>query len=346
MAIPLIILAVAATTAAFGVRKGKNAHQMKKLAHHIMEKSEKEITELKAKIERDIKAAEESHETLGRRKQEIYEYSLKDFARTFNRISNIEISEHHFFENMQMVRDSMDTIEDSIAKSDEVKTLITSGVAGALTAYGAYSAINVLSVTGAGVASAGAATAGAGTAAVAGAGTVAAGAAGTASTSLVGAAVLSGGTILISAMIGSAVGIYGKIAETKAGIKLNEAYRHKYQTKEKIEEMKLKRSSSRALKLQADLYAKLLGTINSYFWYRVKQLDKALDQYGTDAATLPQSTIDLAMILLAMARTLNTLLSTNLVTNKGAIDVNSEIVYNKTVKDWPTLRDTCRAITC
>jgi len=339
MAIPLLFLAAAAVSA-WGVRKGKNAYNMNQMAEQIKAKSEETVKEFEAKISRDIKAAEESLETLGRRKQEIYEHSLKDFVNAFNRISNIEVTEHHFFESMQMVQESMDSIEKSISESDEVKTLITSGVAGALGAFGAYSAMNVLSVTG--VASAGAATAGAGTVAT----SAGIGAMGSIGTGIAGAALTSGLTIVASALIAPALGIYGKVAETKAGMRLNEAYKHKFQSDEKIEEMKIKQTSCRALKLQADLYARLLGTINSYFWYRVKQLDKALDQYGTDAATLPQNVIDLAMILVAMARTLNTLLSTNLVNNKGNIEVDSKRVYDKTVKSWPALRDTCCAISC
>lgn len=327
MAFPIIILAAAAASAIYGARKGKLATVKHKTAEKIIETAEEAKRIANEKLQLNMELAERSLQDLGRMKQQIYEKPLKQFVQAFSLIQRVQLKDLEGFENMSTVDEMIDAIQQDISLVDTAKTLATSSVGGALTAFGAYSAVTTFSAT---------SIAGAGGAATVGTGLIAMPTTAAAASGLLASTV----TLVGSAFLGPTLALAGKIADTKAGIKLNNALKHKYENDEVIEELHLKKLSCIAIREQADLYCKLLGQLNSVFWPRVKIMREAIEAEGLDPNTYKKETLELMSVVVSLAKTISTVLNTNIVNSKGHLDIVAPIIYKETVTSLNEIKKT------
>lgn len=323
MALPLIILAAAAASALYGARNSKLAAVTHKAAEEIVEKAQEAHRRANEKLQRNMEAASNSLHDLGRMKQQIYENSLRDFVQAFGLIQRIQITELQGFENMKSVDEMIEAIQEDISLVDNVKTLAKGTVGGALTAFGAYSAVTTFSTT---------AVAGASGAAAVGTGIALPTTAVAAGSLLTSTATLLGG-----AFVGPALAIAGKVALVKAQTKESNAKEFSHDTNDKITQLNMKASNCIAIKKQADKFFKLLGQLNALFWPRVKKMRQDIEREGLDPTTYSRETIELMSVVVALAKTISTVLNANIVNEKGQVEFASEMIYQqveKYVKDF------------
>lgn len=264
-----------------------------------------------------VERAENSLQELGRMKQQIYDNSLRQFVQAFSLIQRVQLKELKGFENMNTVDEMIGAIEHDISLIDNATALAKGTVGGALTAFGAYSAVTTFSAT---------SIAGAGGAATVGSGLI------VMPTSAVAAGGLltSTATLIGGAFLGPCLAIAGKIAETKARTKECNALQYEKITIKKIEQLQVKASNCTAIAAQADLFCKLLGQLNSKFWPRVKNMRAAIEREGLDPNTYSKETLELLSVVVALAKAISTVLNTNIVNNKGQVEFASQLIYNQT----------------
>ena len=165
----------------------------------------------------DTKAAVEG---LGRTKIEILSGSVNDFINNFKKIKNINLRETEGIKELKHLNMSQDDFSDLEASSFQASQVAVNGLssvgAGALMAYGTYSAVGLLGVASTGTAIGGLSGVAATNATLAwlGGGALSAG----------GFGIAGGMAVLGGLVAGPALAIGGSIFASKAKTALNDAY--------------------------------------------------------------------------------------------------------------------------
>ena len=220
MPIPLLFIAIAATTGAVGVGKSIKAGVDQKEANNTNGYADRVVKEASEKIETCRKNCGSAIENLGRCKIDILDNSIKPFISEFEKINHVELTESKGLNELQkMVLDKGNFSE--LKELQSMATTMIGGVAsgavvGAVTAFGAYGAAGALATasTGTAIASLSGAAATNATLAFFGGGSLAVGGLG-----------IAGGTAVLGGLVaGPALAALGVVVGAKASANKDRAY--------------------------------------------------------------------------------------------------------------------------
>lgn len=194
MPLPLLI-GLAVVTGGVGIAKGIGAADTQSKANNLNEKAQDIVDLAKEKMEFSRESSGASIKQLGECKVDILQGSVIQFINEFKKVKNIELDKSYieFDEFSKIILDEkqLEELKDvTLIASTIAKGVASGGVAGAVTAFGAYSLATTLATASTGTAIAGLSGAAATNATLAffGGGSLAAGGLGMAG----GAAVLGG----------------------------------------------------------------------------------------------------------------------------------------------------------
>lgn len=328
MPIPVFFIGAAAATAAFGVGKSikagvdqKNANVTNKKAANIVEQS----TYL---IETARNNCGSAIEKLGLCKIGILDNSIKPFIDGFEKLNHVELKESEGLNELQkMVLDKKTFAQlknlQSMASS-MVGGVATGAMAGALTAFGAYSAAGLLATasTGTAIASLSGAAATNATLAFFGGGSLAAGGLG-----------MAGGTMVLGGLVaGPALAVLGLVLGAKASSNKHKAYSNLAQANEFMEEMYVAASVCNGIRKRSNMFKRFLLSLNSVFEPLIFEMQTIIKNKGTDFRTFSNEEKKIVAEAMALAGAIKAILDTPILDDDGNLTSESEIVINN-IKD-------------
>lgn len=275
--IPIIFGAVAAGSAAVGIKKGIDAHdnfsEAKSINNEAQSMMEEACTNLK---ERHAKT--QSHiSALAEIKIDLYQNSLTPFVDYFKKIKNIDFSELAFDETIANNEEKFIDIANATVRMGEVlaggATALSSSAITGLAVLGGVKAFGLAS-TGASIASLSGVAATNATLAWLGGGSLAAGGFG-----------IAGGTLVLGGLIaGPALAIGGLMLANKSQEAVENAYANKSKAKLEVEKMKLAETALKAISKRCKEVTKVLWKLQSPFNDQLELLKELVtknDNYKT-----------------------------------------------------------------
>ncbi len=330
MPIPLVFIGIAAVTGAIGAGKTvkagidqKDANETNERANRIVEKASDKINECRKNCGAAI-------ENLGRRKIRILDQSIKPFVAEFEKLNNVDFTDSSGLNELQKL--VLDKVGFNELKSlQSVATSLASGMAsgamaGAVTAFGAYSAAGALATasTGTAIASLSGAAATNATLAFFGGGSLAAGGLGMAG----GAAVLGG------LVAGPALAILGCVAGAKASANRDEAYSNLAKAKTFREEMDVALVLWIGIRKRAAMFSRFLLSLNSVFEPLIYEMALIIANKGTDFRNFSDEEKRVIAKAMSMAGAIKSILDTPLLDEKGNLSLESGVIIEKIKKSW------------
>lgn len=329
MPIPLLFIAIGGGTAALGLGKSIKAGVDQKQANEINGYANDIVEEAKEKIDRCRKECGEAVASLGKRKINVLDNSVRPFITEFEKLSHVEFDDKTILdEHRKMILDRKEFAElkqlQSMASS-MVGGVASGAVAGAITALGAYGAAGALATasTGTAIATLSGAAATNATLAFFGGGSLAVGGLG-----------IAGGTAVLGGLVaGPALAVIGFVAGAKASGNKDKAYTNFAKAKEFKEEMDVASEMCIGIKKRAAMFEQFLIKLNLVFDPLVYKMKQIIDTKGTDYRKF--STNEKAVVAEAMtlAGTIKSVLDTPILDKEGRLTEESEEM-EKFIHDW------------
>lgn len=326
MPIPFLFIAAAAGTGALGIGKTIKAGVDQKEANETNERAQRIIRNASEKIETCRKNCGASIDNLGQRKIKILDDSVKPFIREFEKLNRVELSESKGLNELQkMVLD-----EKSFTELKELQTIATSvaggvasgAMAGAITAFGAYSAAGVLATasTGTAIASLSGAAATNATLAFFGGGSLATG----------GLGIAGGSAILGGLVAGPALAVLGVVVGAKASANLDKAYSNLSEAKAYREEMNTAAVACIGIRKRAAMFNRFLLSLNVVFEPLVVEMKQIIAKKGSDFRKFSDDEKKVIAEAMAMAGAIKTILDTPILDDEGNLSPESDTIVDVT----------------
>jgi hypothetical protein len=316
MPIPFIIGGIALAAGAYGAKKGYDAYEDYDMANYYNEKAERIYDDAKEELEEARKDTQDSLESLGELKLELYASSILPFIETYNKIKNMpkealtykegkEISEIKKlnFKNIEL----------------ELKKIVGGGVAslgsGGLVGLASYGGVGMLGTTAGGTAISGLSGAAATNATLAwlGGGSLASGGFG-----------MAGGMAVLGGIVaGPVLAVGGMMIASKAEEARNNARSNLRQAELAEEEMKTAVVKTKAIQRRVSELSEVTVKINEIFVPFLNALNSLVvkednwNEYSEIEKVLVTKTG-------TVWRTLFNLLEVNILTEKGELTENSK----------------------
>ncbi len=200
--------------------------------------------------------------------------------------------------------------------------VLSGGMAGALTAFGAYGAAGALASasTGTAISTLSGAAATNATLAFFGGGSLAAGGLG-----------MAGGTAVLGGLVaGPALAVIGFVVGAKASANRDKAYTNLARAREFSEEMDTAAVMCSGIRKRANMFSRFLISLNSIFEPLIYEMSKIIVNKGTDYKTFTDEEKSVVAEAMAMAGAIKTILDTPILTDSGDLTKESEKVVDLT----------------
>lgn len=326
MPLPLLFIAAGAVTGAIGVGKSIKAGADQKEANETNEIAEDIIRDASKKIEICRKNCGEAIDNLGKRKVQILDESVKPFIREFEKLNHVELSKSKGLNELQkLVLDKK-----SFSQLKELQSMATSmvggvasgAVAGAVTAFGAYSAAGALATasTGTAIASLSGAAATNATLAFFGGGARAIG----------GLGMLGGSAVLGGLVAGPALAVLGMVVGAKASANLDAAYSNFAKARKYSEEMDVAALACMGIRKRSAMFNRFLLSLNTVFEPLVFEMTQIIKTRGTDFRKFSDDEKKVVAEAMAMAGAIKSILDTPILDDDGNLSPESEQIVEMT----------------
>ena len=324
MPIPFLVVAlgaVAASTASVGVGKSIKGGIDQKDAKNTNQRAEEIVDVAKKAAERSKNYSGEAIQSLGYKKIEILDRSIKPFVDLFEKIHNIDLLESDGLNELNNLKFDNQSLRELKEMSTMASSLI-GGIAGgatlgAVAAFGAYGAAMTLgscATTGTMIATLSGAAAKSATLAFLGGGALSVGGLG-----MAGGAVVLGGLVA-----GPALAVMGFIIGAKASANKDAAYANLANAKEFEEEAKTIQVLCKAIRTRATMFECLLIRLNSIFVPLIYELENIIATAGCDYSKYNQHQKETVAGCLSVATAIKAVLDTPILTEEGLPTKGSE----------------------
>ena len=326
MPIPLLFIgAAAAASGMFGVGKTVKAGIDFADANSTNKSADEIIEGASSKIEKCRKNCGDAIKCLGEQKVLVLNDSIKSFIQEFEKLKNVELKKSDEI-NISSGLNEFHKMDLDLGEFEELKKLqsvaasIAEGVAsgtivGAATAFGALGAASTFATasTGTAIATLSGAAATNATLAFFGGGSLAAGGLG-----------MAGGAMVLGGIIGApALVALGFIVGAKASKNKAEAYTNLAKAKKYEEEMEVASALCKKIKKRANLFYRMLLSLNAMFEPKIYEMGEIVKHHGTDYREFSEDekkTVDEAM---ALAGAIKLVLDTPLLDDDGNLTEDS-----------------------
>lgn len=325
MPLPFILAGAAIAAGAFGIKKGLDAKSDMDKAKRVTESANEIGRKAQARLENQQEDTKAAVEGLGRTKIEILSGSVNDFINNFKKIKNINLRETEGIKELKHLNMSQDDFSDLEASSFQASQVAVNGLssvgAGALMAYGTYSAVGLLGVASTGTAIGGLSGVAATNATLAwlGGGALSAG----------GFGIAGGMAVLGGLVAGPALAIGGSIFASKAKTALNDAYSNRDKAELFKTQVKKICTEMRGISRRAEQLEELLNDLNQLLVPSVDEMKAILQDTGTNwqQYTVKQKKEIGKCVLLAQA--IKKVLDTKLLTDDGVLTEESIVALQQ-----------------
>lgn len=326
MPLPLILGGIAVVAGLTGAKKAYDASQKNSKASRINDKAETICDLAKQSVNEARKQANDSLQTLGKKKLDVMSNDIHHFVESFSKIHNVELTDSEGIKELENFKFDKETLaemkEQSSLAIDMASGLAEGTVAGGLAALGAYGAAMTFGAasTGTAIATLSGVAATNATLAFLGGGSLAAGGLG-----------IAGGTAVLGGLVaGPALAILGFTLDAKADKNLENARSNLAKAREIKEEMDAASDLCKAISDRSNMYTKLLTRLMGLFKPLLRKMDHIIELSGTDFQEY--SKIDKKMIAMTVAIALATkkVLDTPLLQKDGTLTDESYTVQLET----------------
>ena len=325
MPIPILFIAAAAATGAFGIGKSvkagvdsKKAKDLNKSANSLVEDAKRMLTSAKNQTSSCL-------QQLGQDKIDVCSGSIMNFIDVFGKIKNVNFKSSAGLN--ELAKFSVD--KNSLIELRQLGTFATSllgGVAGgamggALTAFGAYSAAGSFAIasTGTAISSLSGAAATNATLAFFGGGSLATGGLG-----------IAGGTAVLGGLVaGPALAIMGLIVGAKASKAKDEARSNYAKAEQFADEAELASELCYSIARRASMFSSLLKSLDMRFVPLISDMDSIIRQKGVDFKNYSKEQQETIAACASLAGAIKAILDTTILTEDGHLTAESGDTYLK-----------------
>ncbi len=323
--VPLALSILSGGLAAAGIGTGANALHNNQKAQSINQSSQATVDYANESADAARKKSNKSLETLGKTKLEVLDQSMNRFISTFEKIHSIDLKDSpalNEFKSFSLDKQSIVHIRKlSNLASSALGGLIGGAGAGALAAFGAYSATMTFAAasTGTAIASLSGVAATNATLAFLGGGALAAG----------GGGMALGSTVLGGVVAGPAIAILGIVMNASASKNLDHAYSNHYKAEEIIAAMHVIKALCDAITARAELYTVLLKNLDLIFVNLIEDIEHITYVHGYDYASYTNEEQSTIAMTLSMAGAIKKILDTPLLDEDGSLTESSHAVHDE-----------------
>ena len=326
MPIPLIPLLVGGA-ALFGAGSVAKSISDNSKADTLNADAEDVVDYGKQVLEMGRDGASEALKTLGGRKVYVLEHGVKDFVDIFGQLKNIDFNQPQGIDEMGNFRlDSMSLsgLREMTGLASSVSSGVAAGtLAGALTAFGAYSGAMAFGAasTGTAIATLSGAAATNATLAFFGGGSLAAGGLG-----------IAGGAMVLGGLVAApALAVLGLFMGSSANENLERARSNMSKAKRFYAEMKTAAIACNGIRRTAYLFDRLLVRLNGLLCNANDAMRRVISNHGTDYMTFTPDEKKAVGAAASLAKAVKTILDTPILTEDGRLTPESLTAAN-TVK--------------
>lgn len=328
MPIPFLIMGIIAGSAALGagttVKAGVDTNKSKKInneCQYIIELS----TE---KAEKTREICNDAIFNLGEEKIHVLNNTVNRFITAFEKIHSIEFQESEGLRELGRMRIDKASLGElknlSIMADSLLKGVAGGGVAGAITAFGAYNGAMFLGTasTGTAISTLSGAAATKATLAFLGGGALKAGGLG-----------IAGGTTVLGGLIAApALAIFGLFLGAKASANKEKAYSNLAKAEEYEEEMNKLIVVLRGIRLRANMFERLILRINCLLEPLVVELENIVNNSGTDFRKYSVKEKEIVGKSMATAGALKSVIDTPILTDEGTLSYKALSIADSAIK--------------
>lgn len=315
MPIPFIVMGIIAGSAAVGAGKTVKAGLDTKKANEINNESQYVIELSTNKAEKARKKCNDAIYSLGEQKMYVLDGVITRFISSFEKIHNIEFQESEGLRELGKIRLDKSGLGElkklSIMAGSLLKGVGGGGVAGAITAFGAYNGAMLLGTasTGTAISTLSGAAATKATLAFLGGGALKAGGLG-----------IAGGTTVLGGLIAApALAVFGIVVGAKASANKEKAYSNLAKAEEYEEEMNKLVVVLRGIRLRANMFERLVLKLSCLLEPLVYDLEKVIMNSGTDFSKYSLLEKEIVGKSMSTAGALKSVLDTAILNDEGAL---------------------------
>ena len=325
MPIPVLFIAAAAITGAFGVGKSVKAGVDTKKAKDLNRSANAIVEDAKRMLETARNQTSSCLQQLGQDKIEICSGSIMDFVDVFGKIKNVNFNGSAGLD--ELANFSVDN--NSLVELKQLGTFATSllgglaggAMGGALTAFGAYSAAGTFAIasTGTAISSLSGAAATNATLAFFGGGSLATGGLG-----------IAGGTAVLGGLVaGPALAIMGLIVGAKASKAKDEARSNYAKAEQFADESEVATELCFAIARRASMFSSLLKSLDMRFVPLISEMESIINQKGVDFKKYSKEQQETIAACASLAGAIKAILDTTILTEDGKMTAESGDTYLK-----------------
>lgn len=322
MPIPAILLALAGAAAAAGVGTGANAIRKNKEAKEVNAQANSIYDKARTAAEQARSAANTQLEEYGERKLNVLDKTMNQYLSVFSQIHSITLKESEGINELlkfRMDKQSVKAMRELVHIASSIIGGVVGGAgAGALAAFGAYSATMTFAAasTGTAIASLSGAAATNATLAFLGGGALAAG----------GGGIALGTTVLGGVVAGPAIAVLGIAMNASASKNLNKAYSNKFEAQRMAEELKTVTSACRGISNRCEVFISLLNKLSELLEKMTHQLEWIVSSSGCDYSAYTDAEQAVVAMSLSVAGAIKKILDTPILAEDGSVTKESKAV--------------------
>ena len=318
--LPIVFIIPAAATGIAGSAKTVKSFMDSRDADRMTDDANSRVNLARDNLERSRRLCADALSDLGEEKVFVLNNSIERFIASFEQIKNLELVESLGLEELRKLRvdkESMAELKEMQQFAAAVAGGVATGVAGgALTAIGAYNAAMAFGAasTGTAISALNGAAATNATLAFFGGGSLAAGGAG-----------IAGGVMVLGGLVaGPALLVMGLITGKKADEKLEVAKANSAQADEVCEELSNAAFQCDAIRRRTNMFFAFLARLDARLVPLTIKLEDVLAEEGVDYSLYSPAAKSTVLRTATIAGSVKALLDTPILTEDGAITVESE----------------------
>ena len=310
----------AVITGAAGAGKTIKGIVDNKSANRLTRNANARVEDAKGQLERSRTLCADALSSLGEEKLFVLNNSISDFINAFEQIKNLELEDSLGLEELRKLKidkESMAELKEMQQFAAAIAGGASAGIAGgALTAFGAYNAAMAFGAasTGTAISALSGAAATNATLAFFGGGSLATG----------GLGIVGGTAVLGGIVAGPALLVMGLITSKKADEKLEIAKANDAQANEICEELSNAAFRCNAIRRRTNMFYAFLARLDARVIPLMYQLEGVLDKEGNDYSKYSPEVKSVVLRAATMAGSVKSILDTPILTEEGAIMVESE----------------------
>ena len=326
MPLPILFIGIAAATGAVGIGTGVKAGIDNANARQINNDANSLVQNAAETIDLQRTACGKALESLGQIKLSVLNSDMQAFLDSFSRIKNVDFRDNVEIDDLKKFhidKKEFDEMQELVSFAGAVTGGIAAGSAGgALTALGAYGAVQTIAAasTGTAIASLSGAAATNATLAFFGGGAIAAG----------GGGMALGSVVLGGLVAGPALMVVGLAAGKAAEKNLDQAYTNKFEAIRISEELSAASLQCEAIRRRTYMFYDLLARLDSYFLPLIWKMEEIIGTLGDDYSTYPTDAKKAIASCASIAVTIKSVLDTPLLTEDGLLTDGSAAVLSAT----------------